>query len=125
MDVLLLWHVRHARNLDGSPTEHRNQNGDLAFDEEFDDLKVIGSCSTATRLARTAGPRDSCANPYRVSDHGSVRGNDRAQIGRGARSCEGGTVLHCQKRQPRGALGKSNDGVQPGGATSPAVNSQR
>lgn len=43
MDVFLLWHVRHARNLDGSPTEHREEDGELAFDEEFDDLKIIGA----------------------------------------------------------------------------------
>jgi len=38
----LLWHVRHARNLDGSPIQHRDEVGDLAFDEEFDDIKIIG-----------------------------------------------------------------------------------
>lgn len=43
MDVFLLWHVRHARNLDGSPTEHRDDDGELVIDEEFDDLKIIGA----------------------------------------------------------------------------------
>lgn len=43
MDVFLLWHMRHARNLDGSPTEHREEDGELAFDEEYDDLKIIGA----------------------------------------------------------------------------------
>lgn len=43
MDVFLVWHVRHARYLDGSPTEHRDPDGELAIDEEFDDLKIIGA----------------------------------------------------------------------------------
>ena len=42
MNVHLVWHVRHARNLDGSPTEHRDPDGGFTFDEEFDDLKIIG-----------------------------------------------------------------------------------
>ncbi|MFC7597492.1 hypothetical protein ACFQU3_19395 [Terrabacter sp. GCM10028922] len=43
MDVFLVWHVRHARNLDGSPTEHRDEDGELAYDEEYDDFKIIGA----------------------------------------------------------------------------------
>jgi hypothetical protein len=43
MDVFLVWHVRHARNADGSPTEHRDTEGQLALDEEFDDLKITGA----------------------------------------------------------------------------------
>ena len=42
MDVCILWHVRHARNLDGSPVEHRDDEGELLVDEEFDDVKLIG-----------------------------------------------------------------------------------
>ena len=42
MDVYLVWHVRHARNLDGSPTQHRDPDGDIDYDEQFDDLKIIG-----------------------------------------------------------------------------------
>ena len=42
MEVHLLWHVRHARNLDGSPIQHRDEDGDLAFDEQFDDCKMLG-----------------------------------------------------------------------------------
>jgi len=105
MDVLLLWHVRHARNLDGSPTEHRNQNGDLAFDEEFDDLKVIGSCSTATRLARTAGPRDSCANPYRVSDHGSIRETTGRRSGEALAPAKAGQSFTARSASPAGPWG--------------------
>jgi RimJ/RimL family protein N-acetyltransferase len=42
MDVFLLWHVRHAKNLDGSPIEHRGESGELEFDQEYDDLKLVG-----------------------------------------------------------------------------------
>jgi hypothetical protein len=42
MDVHILWHVSHARNLDGSPVEHRVANGELLIDEEFDNVKIIG-----------------------------------------------------------------------------------
>ena len=47
MDVYLLWHVRHARFLDASPTEHRGADGELVWDEEDgDDLKILGAYST-------------------------------------------------------------------------------
>lgn len=42
MDVFILWHVRHARNLDGSPIEHRDESGELLIDEEYDDIKTVG-----------------------------------------------------------------------------------
>jgi len=46
MDVHLLQHIRHARNLDGSPTEHRDVHGALNFDEGHDDFKIIGVYSS-------------------------------------------------------------------------------
>ena len=46
MEVYVLWHVRHARNLDGSPTEHRDSDGELLIDEEFDNVKLIGVYSS-------------------------------------------------------------------------------
>ena len=47
MDVFLLWHVRHASFLDGRPTAHRGENGELVWDEEDgDDLKILGVYST-------------------------------------------------------------------------------
>lgn len=46
MDVFLLWHVRHAKNTDGSPIEHRDESGELLIDDEYDDVKVIGVYST-------------------------------------------------------------------------------
>lgn len=46
MDVHLLQHIRHARNLDGSPIEHRDANGELNFDEEYDDFKIVGVYSS-------------------------------------------------------------------------------
>jgi hypothetical protein len=49
MDVFLLRHIRHARNLDGSPTVHR-ENGELIWDEEEgDDLKLLGVYSSEQR----------------------------------------------------------------------------
>ena len=36
----------HARNLDGSEMEHRDADGDVAIDEGFDDVKVIGFYSS-------------------------------------------------------------------------------
>jgi len=47
MDVHLLQHIRHARNLDGSPTEHRDVDGELNFDEGHDDFKIIGVYSSS------------------------------------------------------------------------------
>ena len=50
MDVYLLWHVRHAPFLDGRPTEHRAEDGELSWDEEDgDDLKILGAYSTEQR----------------------------------------------------------------------------
>jgi hypothetical protein len=47
VDVFLLWHVRHARLLDGTPTRHRDGGGNLIWDEEDgDDLKILGVYST-------------------------------------------------------------------------------
>jgi len=56
MDVRLLWHVRHARNLDGSPIQHRDEDGALAIDEQFDDCKMLGvyadTASAGAAIAR-------------------------------------------------------------------------
>lgn len=50
MEVFLLWHVRHARNLDGSPAEHVDEDGELSWDEEDgDDVKLLGVYSTERR----------------------------------------------------------------------------
>ncbi|MEU5260624.1 hypothetical protein [Amycolatopsis sp. NPDC021455] len=50
MDVHLLWHVGHARHLDGSPTRHFDQDGHLAWDEQDgDDVKLLGVYSTRQR----------------------------------------------------------------------------
>ncbi|MCZ7423762.1 hypothetical protein O7605_30065 [Verrucosispora sp. WMMA2121] len=47
MEVFLLWHVRHARFVDGSPTKHRGEDGELVWDEEGgDDLKILGVYSS-------------------------------------------------------------------------------
>lgn len=51
MDVQLLRHVRHARNLDGSEVEHRDASGDVAIDEDFDDVKVLGIYSSPEAAA--------------------------------------------------------------------------
>ena len=52
----LLWHVRHARNADGS-VEHVDADGQLVWDEEDgDNLKILGVYSTGQltqeRIAR-------------------------------------------------------------------------
>ncbi|MCC8251078.1 DUF7336 domain-containing protein [Saccharothrix luteola] len=50
MQVFLLWHVRHARDLDGSPVEHVDGDGELTWDEwDGDDLKLLGVYSTESR----------------------------------------------------------------------------
>ncbi|MDI6102595.1 hypothetical protein QLQ12_28635 [Actinoplanes sp. NEAU-A12] len=47
MKIFLLWHVRHAPFVDGSPTRHRDESGELDWDEEEgDDLKILGAYST-------------------------------------------------------------------------------
>jgi len=47
MDVHLLQHIRHARNLDGAPTAHRDADGELPFDERYDDVKTVGIYSSS------------------------------------------------------------------------------
>jgi hypothetical protein len=50
MDVYLLWHIGHARNLDGSPVKHTDEHGDLDWDErDGDDVKLLGVYSTRQR----------------------------------------------------------------------------
>ncbi|NES29198.1 hypothetical protein GCE86_18370 [Micromonospora terminaliae] len=50
MEVFLLWHVRHARWRDGRPTTHRDEAGELVWDEEDgDDLKLLGAYSSEGR----------------------------------------------------------------------------
>ncbi|MEV6816451.1 hypothetical protein [Micromonospora sp. NPDC051296] len=47
MDVFLLWHVRHAPFVDGRPTAHPGEDGELVWDEEAgDDLKILGVYSS-------------------------------------------------------------------------------
>jgi hypothetical protein len=47
VDVFLLWHVRHAPFLEGSPTEHRDGNDELVWDgEDGDSVKLLGVYST-------------------------------------------------------------------------------
>lgn len=43
MKVHLVWHVRHAKFVDGSATEHFDETGDVLLSEEDgDDAKVLG-----------------------------------------------------------------------------------
>ena len=47
MDVFMVWHIRHARFLDGSPTEHLGEDGELSLDEQSgDDTKILGIYET-------------------------------------------------------------------------------
>ncbi|QIM20394.1 hypothetical protein G7075_03270 [Phycicoccus sp. HDW14] len=64
MEAHILWHVRHARNLDGSPTEHRDPGGELLIDDEFDDVKLIGVYSSE-RSAESAIARASLREGFR------------------------------------------------------------
>ncbi|HYN29464.1 MAG TPA: hypothetical protein VES95_06295 [Dermatophilaceae bacterium] len=58
MDVHLLWHVRHARNLDRSEAEHRDTSGEVLIDEGSDDVKLVGvdSSQEAAATAATRAP---------------------------------------------------------------------
>ena len=50
MEIFLLWHVRHATNLDGTPIVHRGEDGELVWaEDDGDDLKILGAYSTADR----------------------------------------------------------------------------
>lgn len=43
MNVYMVWHIRHAKFLDGSPTEHFGQEGEILCDEQSgDDVKLLG-----------------------------------------------------------------------------------
>lgn len=45
--IFLLWHVRHAPFSDGRPTQHRDESGELEWDEQLgDDLKILGAYSS-------------------------------------------------------------------------------
>ncbi|WP_433618322.1 DUF7336 domain-containing protein [Dactylosporangium sp. CA-139114] len=60
MIVYLLWHIRHAPFLDGRPSEHRDEHGELIWDEEDgDDLKILGAYSTEQKAqARITSARE-------------------------------------------------------------------
>jgi hypothetical protein len=52
VEIYLLWHIRHAPWLDGRPTTHRDEDGELTWDEEDgDDLKILGVYSSEARAA--------------------------------------------------------------------------
>lgn len=56
VDAFLLWHVRHATSLDGSPTTHRGKDGELVWDEgQGDDLKILGVYSTEQNARERIG----------------------------------------------------------------------
>lgn len=85
VDVFLLWHVRHAKNADGSPMEHRDESGDLLIDEEYDDIKVIGAYSSENaamaaidhaRLREGFRDEPDCfvANPYSLDEDSRTEG---------------------------------------------------
>ncbi|WP_067713132.1 DUF7336 domain-containing protein [Nocardia yamanashiensis] len=46
MDVYLLRHIHHAQPPDGSPARHVDDDGDLDWDEQRDDIKLLGVYST-------------------------------------------------------------------------------
>lgn len=60
MEVYLVHHVHHAAWLDGRPTEHRDADGELSWDEqEGDDVKLLGVFSSEERA-------DACVARARV-----------------------------------------------------------
>jgi len=47
LNVYLVWNIRHAKFLDGSPTQHRDEDGELILDtQDGDDLKMLGIYAT-------------------------------------------------------------------------------
>jgi hypothetical protein len=47
MDLFMAQHVRHAEYVDGRPTVHFDEDGDIAFDEnEGDCLNILGIFSS-------------------------------------------------------------------------------
>lgn len=49
----MVWHVRHVKLLDGSPTEHLGEDGELSWDEQSgDDLKILGVYATEAEAER-------------------------------------------------------------------------
>jgi hypothetical protein len=51
VDVHLLSHARHAKNLDGSTVQQRGSSGEVLIDGDFDDVKICG------QLARSRPPQ--------------------------------------------------------------------
>ncbi|MBU4215364.1 MAG: hypothetical protein KJ792_11995 [Actinobacteria bacterium] len=50
MEVYLVHHIHHAAFLDGRPTEHRGEGGDLVWDEQDgDDVELLGVFSSQER----------------------------------------------------------------------------
>jgi len=50
--VFVVWHIHHAPYLDGSPAQHRDEDGRFAWDEEDgDDPKILGIFSSQERAA--------------------------------------------------------------------------
>lgn len=50
MEVYLVHHIHHPAFLDGRPTEHRGEGGDLVWDEQDgDDVKLLGVFSSQER----------------------------------------------------------------------------
>ena len=66
MDVHLVEHIHHARNLDGSPIEHRDVDGELNFDDDYDDFKIIGIYSSP-EAAQTASTEPANSPAFRTS----------------------------------------------------------
>jgi hypothetical protein len=71
VDIHLLWHVRHAKNLEGSAVQHRESSGEVLIDDDFDDVKIVGIYSSEQAAAaaisraqmRPGSPRSRTASP--------------------------------------------------------------
>ena len=143
MDVHLLWHVRHAKNLDGSDVHHRDSSGDGLIDGDFDDVKIVGvysfravprqmpstepgldlglpmnrtASSTATRLTRPTGLM--APSPLRAAAAHRAGGRRHApQRGRGT---SGAVTL--PSTRGRHATGAQNRSPRLGGRALPVGN---
>lgn len=56
MDVYFLRHVRHAPTSDGTPIEHRTADGVLGYDDDHDEVQLLG-VYTSRENARAAADR--------------------------------------------------------------------
>ena len=55
MIVYLLQHIHHGVGLAPDAVVHRDENGDISYDEDLDDFKIIGIFSSMETVAQARG----------------------------------------------------------------------